>query len=154
MKCYAALTLALATLALASPMPKKHHNAGAASNTVDASVAGNNTATAASPNAQSVSAAIDAWLKDIKAVNTFVDTTANLTDPAAITAAATTALVAAQDEGVQNDALKSLANLDASGLAANTDLANQFNIIGPAIKDTIANPQNLQKNLAAINGAR
>lgn len=137
MKCTATLTLALAAIVLAKPMPAKGKS--------NAANAG---------NAQQVSSAIDSWLQDIKDVNTFVDTAANLKNAQDISDAAATAFVAAQDEGTQNDNLAKLANLDASGLAANQDLLNQFNIIGPAINDTISNPQNLQKNLDAINGAR
>lgn len=130
MKCYGALTLALAALTMASPRP------------------------AAKGSPQDVSAAIDKWLQDIKAVNKFVDTAGGLKSDADITNAAKTALKAAMDEGTQNDALASLTTLDSAGAAANKDLAGQFNIIGPAIKDTTTNPQNLQKNLNAINGAR
>lgn len=138
MKCVAALTLALAAIAAAKPMPAK----------------GKASAAAGAKNAQAVSDSINSWLQDIKDVNTFVDTAANLKNAQDISDAAATAFVAAQDEGTQNDNLAKLAKLDASGLAANQDLANQFNIIGPAINDTISNPQNLQKNLDAINGAR
>lgn len=132
MKCYAAIVLALAATSLAKPVRTKTAN----------------------KNAQDVSDSINTWLQDIKDVNTFVDTAASLKNDNDISAAAATALVAAQDEGVQNTALAGLATLDASGLSANADLLNQFNIIGPAIQDTVDNPQNLQKNLDAINAAR
>lgn len=137
MKYTAALALVLAAIAVAKPMPAKGK--------------GNNNKAAV---AQQVSDAIDKWLQDIQAVNDFVDTAGQLDNNQDISDAAATALVAAQDEGVENDNLQKLVDLDASGLAAATDLLNQFNIIGPAIQDTVDNPQNLQKNLDAINGAR
>lgn len=136
MQYSATLFLALAALTSAKPTPAQvQANANAAS-------------------AAQVSTSIDTWIKDIAAVNTFVDTAGALKSDAEISQAAATAFVAAQDEGTQNDALAKLVKLDASGLSANQDLANQFGIIGPAINDTISNPGNLQKNLAAINGAR
>lgn len=151
MKCTAAITLALVAAAFANPLPAKGNNKNSNSNN-------NNAADAANANAddtaQQVTDAINTWLDDIKAVNTFVDTAGQLDNDQDIIDAATTALAAAQDEGVENDALAGLVDLDASGLAANQDLLNQFNIIGPAIQDTVDNPQNLQKNLDAINGAR
>lgn len=153
MKCFAAITLALAALVVANPMPKahtNHKNPGATKDNSTTPAA----AAAAGGNAKDVTAAINSWLQDIKAVNTFVDTAGKLKSDKEISDAAATAFVAAQDEGKQNDALASLTKLDASGKAANIDLANQFAIIGPAINDTISNPKNLQKNLDAINGAR
>jgi hypothetical protein len=101
-----------------------------------------------------VSAQIDKWLCDIKSVNTFVDIVGSVTDPAVISSMAATAFVAAQNEGVSNTVLQQDVTLDASGLAAAQALIGQFNIIGPAINDTIFNPGNVQKNLDAINGAR
>lgn len=123
--------------------------------------AGNN-ANASSANAGNVNAAtqqtvsdtIQKWLSDIATVNNFVDTAGQLTDAQQISDFAAKTFVAAQDEGTSNTALQQAVQLDASGLSAAQDLLNQFNIIGPAINDTISNPQNLQKNLDAINGAR
>lgn len=148
MKYTALLALAFTAVALATPMPKK--SKGSAGN------AGKNTTTSAGNTAaaQQVTTSIEKWLQDIQAVNTFVDTAGGLQSAQEISAAASTAFVAAQDEGTQNDALQKLVQLDASGLSAAQDLLNQFNIIGPAINDTISNPQNVQKNIAAINGAR
>lgn len=176
MKYTALLGLALAAVALANPMPtKKKGNsgnsgdagdagnasnagtAGTAGNASGAAGAGSTASTAAGANpaaAQQVTASIDKWLQDIQAVNNFVDTAGSLQSAQEISAAASTAFVAAQDEGTQNDALQKLVQLDASGLSAAQDLQNQFKIIGPAINDTISNPQNVQKNIAAINGAR
>jgi len=138
----------LAASPLANPMAfpgQKHHDAagaGAAAGVVCAQVKAN------------VSAQIDKWLSDIESVNTFVDTIGSVTDPAVISSMAATAFVAAQDEGASNTILQQDVTLDASGKAAAQALVGQFNIIGPAINDTIFNPGNLQKNLDAINGAR
>lgn len=132
MQYSATVVFALAALASAKPTP----------------------ASGAQSNAQQVTASIDSWLKDIETVNTFVDTAGGLKSNAEISQAATTAFTAAQGEGTNNDALAKLVKLDAAGLAANQALPAQFNIIGPAINDTISNPGNLQKNLDAINGAR
>lgn len=158
MKYTGLLALTLAAVAVANPMPK---GKAAAANAGAANAAGGNAAAAkaggnanAAANAQQVSDDINKWLQDIQAVNDFVDTAGNLKSNQEISDAAATAFVAAQDEGTQNDNLQKLTQLDASGLAAATDLLNQFGIIGPAINDTISNPQNLQKNLDAINGAR
>ena len=101
-----------------------------------------------------VSAQIDKWLSDIESVNTFVDTVGSVTNPAIISSMAATAFVAAQNEGASNTILQQDVKLDASGQAAAQALVGKFNIIGPAINDTISNPGNLQKNLDAINGAR
>lgn len=120
--------------------------AGSAANAANASV---NAATQ-----QQVSSTIQKWLSDIATVNNFVDTASQLTDAKQISDFAAQTFVAAQDEGASNTALQQAVQLDASGLSAAQDLLNQFNIIGPAINDTISNPQNLQKNLDAINGAR
>lgn len=154
MRCTAAITLALVAVAVAKPLPAKGNNNN--KNAADDAACSNSNAAADvdADTAQDVTDAINKWLDDIKAVNDFVDTAGQLDNDQDIIDAATTALAAAQDEGVENDALAGLVDLDASGLAANTDLLNQFNIIGPAIQDTVDNPQNLQKNLDAINGAR
>ncbi|TVY17531.1 hypothetical protein LARI1_G006551 [Lachnellula arida] len=101
-----------------------------------------------------VSAQIDKWLSDIESVNIFVDTVGSVKDTAKISSMAATAFVAAQNEGASNTILQLDVTLDASGQAAAQELVGQFNIIGPAINDTISNPGNLQKNLDAINGAR
>jgi len=101
-----------------------------------------------------VSATIHQWLKDIITVNNFVDTVGSITDPAIISSMAATTFVAAQNEGTSNADLQKDVTLDASGQAAAQALLGQFDIIGPAINDTIFNPGNLQKNLDAINGAR
>lgn len=144
MKYTAAMSLVLAAAALANPVPA---NGGKGST-------GTSAASNSSAVAQQVLTTINKWLSDIEAVNTFVDTAGQLKSNQAISKAAATAFVAAQDEGVSNSALQTDVQLDATGLAAAKDLLNQFSIIGPAINDTISNPQNLQKNLAAINGAR
>jgi hypothetical protein len=102
----------------------------------------------------SVLAQINEWLSDIKSVNTFVDTVGSVTNPATISSMAATAFVAAQNEGASNTILQQDVTLDACGKAAAEALVGKFNIIGPAINDTIFNPGNVQKNLAAINGAR
>ncbi|KAH8750987.1 hypothetical protein BGZ57DRAFT_834207 [Hyaloscypha finlandica] len=139
------IVFCLAASTFANPTPKKQHcgaGPGAATGVVSAQVKAN------------VSAQIDKWLGDIKSVNTFVDTVGSVTDPAVISSMAATAFVAAQNEGVSNTVLQQDVTLDASGLAAAQALIGQFNIIGPAINDTIFNPDNLQKNLDAINGAR
>jgi hypothetical protein len=101
-----------------------------------------------------VSATIDQWLSDIEVVNNFVDTINSTDSHAVISAAAATAFIAAQNEGASNSILQQDVTLDASGSAAAQALISKFNIIGPAINDTISNPGNLQKNLDAINGAR
>lgn len=147
MKYTAALTLALAAMAMAKPMPAK-----GAKGAANGQASGNKASAAA--NAQQVQDNVNQWLQDIKDVNTFVDTAAGLQSDQEISDAAKTAFVAAQDEGTQNDNLAAAVKLDSLGALANKDLANQFGIIGPAINDTIFNPQNLQKNLDAINGAR
>lgn len=67
---------------------------------------------------------------------------------------AATAFAAAQNEGASNAVLQQDVKLDASGRAAAQALIGKFNIIGPAINDTITNPGSLQKNLHAINSAR
>lgn len=137
MKYAAALTLALAAIVAAKPMPAKGGKASSKA-----------------ALAQQVQDNVNQWLQDIKDVNTFVDTALNLKSNQEISDAAATAFTAAQDEGTQNDNLAGAVQLDSLGALANKDLANQFGIIGPAINDTIFNPQNLQKNLDAINGAR
>lgn len=137
MKYAAALTLALAAIVAAKPMPAKGGKASSKA-----------------ALAQQVQDNVNSWLQDIKDVNTFVDTALTLKSDQEISDAAATAFTAAQDEGTQNDNLAGAVKLDSLGALANKDLANQFGIIGPAINDTIFNPQNLQKNLDAINGAR
>ena len=101
-----------------------------------------------------VQGTINSWLGDINTVNNFVDTVGGLQDPAQISQLAATAFKSAQDEGASNTALQKDVQLDAQGLDAAKALLGQFNIIGPAINDTIFNPGNVKKNLAAINGAR
>lgn len=140
-------------------------NAGSAANTTNADGsaaaqaangqgAGAATQAVSAATQQQVSDTIQKWLSDIATVNNFVDTAGAMTDAKQISNFAAQTFVAAQDEGTSNTALQKDVQLDASGLSAAQDLLNQFNIIGPAINDTITNPQNLQKNLAAINGAR
>jgi intracellular sulfur oxidation DsrE/DsrF family protein len=139
-----ALCLAASTLANPLALPKNHHGgagAGAATG-VSAQVKAN------------VSAQIDKWLGDIETVNNFVDTVGSVTDLAVISSMAATAFIAAQNEGASNTILRQDVTLDACGAAAAQALVGKFNIIGPAINDTISNPGNLQKNLDAINGAR
>lgn len=76
-------------------------------------------------------------------------------DAKIVSSMAATAFKAAQVEGDSNTALQAdVKDLDASGKQAGQDLLAQFNIIGPAINDTISNPQNVVKNVGAINGAR
>ncbi|KAK2037414.1 hypothetical protein LZ31DRAFT_560428 [Colletotrichum somersetense] len=139
---YALFSAVLAASAMASPAPKKAHAAGAANNAVDAALQ------------TKVLGTINQWLGDIQTVNNFVDTAGQLKSNAEISNAAATAFVAAQNEGDSSNALQADVKLDAKGQAAAQALNAQFNIIGPAINDTIANPQNLQANLAKINGAR
>lgn len=150
MKYAAVLTLALAAIVAAKPMPAKGGKASAAG---AAGAAGSKAGSKAAV-AQQVQDNVNQWLQDIKDVNTFVDTALTLKSNQEISDAAATAFTAAQDEGTQNDNLAGAVQLDSIGALANKDLANQFGIIGPAINDTIFNPQNLQKNLDAINGAR
>ena len=139
-----AFSLVASTLANPMALPG-HRHSGAGAGAVKA----------VSPQVKAnVSAQIDKWLSDIESVNTFVDTVGSVTDPATISSMAATAFVAAQDEGASNTILQQDVTLDACGQAAAQALVGQFNIIGPAINDTISNPGNLQKNLDAINGAR
>ncbi|KAK1574783.1 uncharacterized protein LY79DRAFT_523303 [Colletotrichum navitas] len=139
---YALFSVVVAALAMASPAPKKGH-------------AGDNASNAANAALQTkVLGTINQWLGDIQTVNNFVDTAGQLKSNADISNAAATAFVAAQNEGDSSNALQADVQLDSKGLAAAKALNAQFNIIGPAINDTIANPQNLQANLAKINGAR
>lgn len=126
-------------------------SAGQAANGQGASAA---TQAVSAATQQQVASTIQKWLTDIATVNNFVDTAGAMTNAQQISSFAAQTFVAAQDEGTSNTALQQAVQLDASGLSAAQDLLNQFNIIGPAINDTITNPQNLQKNLAAINGAR
>ncbi|KAI3390504.1 hypothetical protein diail_9494, partial [Diaporthe ilicicola] len=149
MKCTACIILAMGAAVLANPMPKNGNNAATAAG-------GNNNANGKVDAAvqQKVAGTIQKWVNDIAAVNSFVDTAGQLKSNKDISDAAAKAFVAAQDEGTSNTDLGKDVQLDASGLAASKALLNQFNIIGPAINDTISNPQNLQKNLDAINGAR
>lgn len=152
MKCTAGVILAICVAVLANPMAKKGNNAAAA-----AAAGGNNNNGNANVDAavqQSVAGTIQNWLNDIAAVNDFVDTAGQLQSDQDISDAAAQAFVAAQDEGTSNTDLGNDVQLDASGLAASQALLDQFNIIGPAINDTITNPQNLLQNLDAINGAR
>lgn len=160
MKCTAGVVLAMAAAILANPMPKNGNNAASAAagnNAAAAAAGGNNNNANGNVNAatqQKVAGTIQNWLNDIAAVNSFVDTAGQLQNNQDISDAAAQAFVAAQDEGTSNTDLGNDVQLDASGLAASQALQDQFNIIGPAINDTISNPQNLQKNLDAINGAR
>jgi hypothetical protein len=170
MKCTAIAVLAMGASVLATPMPNNGNNAqaaqaAAAAAAVIAAAGGNNAANAANANGnangnvdaalqQKVAGTIQNWLNDIAAVNSFVDSAGQLKNNQEISDAAAKAFVSAQDEGTSNSDLAKDVQLDASGLAANQALLDQFNIIGPAINDTITNPQNLQKNLDAINGAR
>jgi hypothetical protein len=143
-----AFCLAVSTLANPIAMPKKQYGGSRA-------VAGAAAPTGVSPQVKAkVTTQINKWLSDIESVNTFVDTVGKVTDPATISSLAAKAFVAAQDEGASNTILQQDVTLDASGKAAAQALVGQFNIIGPAINDTVSNPANLQKNLNAINGAR
>jgi len=136
------LPLCLAASTLANPVanadPKKNGKAAAVPEDVKANVTGQ----------------INQWLKDISTVNNFVDSVGLSNDETVIKAMAGVAFKAAQDEGVSNTVLSQAVTLDAKGKAASQALLAQFNIIGPAINDTITNPQNFKKNVDAINGAR
>ena len=137
--------LAASTLANPMALPEKYHGGvgtRAATKVVSTQVKAN------------VSAQIDKWLRDIESVNNFVDTVGGVTNPAVISSMAATAFIAAQNKGASNTILQKDVKLDARGQAAAQALVGKFNIIGPAINDTISNPGNLQKNLDAINGAR
>ena len=101
-----------------------------------------------------VSGQINKWLRDIESVNNFVDIVSSITNLTVISSMATTAFESAQNEGVSNAILQQDVQLDTSGQAAAQALIRKFNIIGPAINDTISNPSNLQNNLHTINGAR
>ncbi|EFQ31365.1 hypothetical protein CGRA01v4_10927 [Colletotrichum graminicola] len=139
---FALFSVVVAALAMASPTPKKEQ-------------AGDNANNAANAALQTkVLGTVNQWLGDIQTVNNFVDTAGKLKSNAEISNAAATAFVAAQNEGDSNNAVQADVQLDSKGLAAAKALVDQFNIIGPAINDTIANPQNLKANLAKINGAR
>lgn len=156
MKCTASVILAMCAAVLATPMPKNGNNAASAAggNNAAAAAGGNNNNNAnGNVNAatqQKVAGTIQNWLNDIAAVNSFVDTAGQLQNNQDISDAAAQAFVAAQDEGTSNTDLGNDVQLDASGLAASQALQDQFNIIGPAINDTISNPQNLQKNSTAV----
>ena len=129
----------------AMELPKKYHGgAGArpATKTKSPQVKAN------------VSAQIDKWLRDIESVSSFVDTFSSIANPKIISSMAATAFAVAQNEGASNAVLQQDVKLDASGRAAAQVLIGKFNIIGPAINDTITNPGNPQKNLHAINSAR
>ena len=157
----------LVTSTLANPMAlhEKHHDggrngagagaaAGGGARNATGAGAGAATGVVSAEVKANVTAQISKWLGDIETVNNFVDTVGSITDPAVISSMAATAFVAAQNEGASNTILQQDVTLDASGQAAAEALVGQFNIIGPAINDTISNPGNLQKNLDAINGAR
>ncbi|KIM92961.1 hypothetical protein OIDMADRAFT_62085 [Oidiodendron maius Zn] len=140
-----AFCLAASTLSNPIALPEKYHRG----------VGGGPRTKEVSPQVKAnVSAQIDKWLRDIESVNNFVDTISSITNPAVISSMAATAFVAAQNEGASNAILQQDVKLDAPGQAAAQALIGKFNIIGPAINDTISNPGNVQKNLDAINGAR
>ena len=101
-----------------------------------------------------VTATIYKWLSDIEVVNNFVDTASSSEDPKTISSQAAVAFVAAMDEGASNTILHQEVMLDASGEVAYQALMPKFAIIGPAINDTIYHPENLAKNVAAVNAAR
>jgi hypothetical protein len=94
------------------------------------------------------------WLADIAAVNKFVDTVGFTTDPKLISVMAAAAYPAAKNEGASNTIISSEVTLDATGEAASKALPAKFNIIGPAINDTIFHPENVKKNVAAVNAQR
>ncbi|TVY60805.1 hypothetical protein LSUE1_G010219, partial [Lachnellula suecica] len=91
------------------------------------------------------------WLADIAAVNYFVDHAPSSSDPSALARAA---FPAAQNEATSNTILSERVKLDAKGEAASLALPAGFAIIGPAINDTIYHPENVRKNVAAVNGQR
>ncbi|KAK8057924.1 hypothetical protein PG996_011861 [Apiospora saccharicola] len=133
--------------------PRNMHQAAAAAKGNGTANAG--TGAGANANAVKVQDTITAWQNAIKGVNTFVDNVLKEKDPKVVSSMAATAFKSAQVEGDSNTALQAdVKNLDASGTQAAQALLAQFNIIGPAINDTIANPQNVVKNVGAINGAR
>lgn len=139
--------LTTSTLTNSMVMHKGYGNGGE-------SVSSSTTGTVSAQLKAKVAATIDQWLNDINTVNNFVDTVGKVPDSEQISCMASEAFVAAQNEGTSNTDLQNDVTLDASGQAAAKALLGQFNIIGPAINDTIFNPGNLQKNLDAINGAR
>jgi len=109
-------------------------------------VGGRSAAKEVSPQVKAnVSAQIDTWLRDIESVNNFVDTVSSITNPVVISSMAAMAFVAAQNEGASNAILQQDVKLDLSGQAAAQALIGKFNVIGPAINDSITNPDNLQK---------
>jgi hypothetical protein len=102
-----------------------------------------------------VTVTIAQWQSDINTVNTFVDTVLSFkNDPSEVSRLATIAFRAAQNEGTSNTILSSEVKLDASGKAASEALLPKFNIIGPAINDTIYKPQDVQKNVNKVNAER
>jgi len=139
----AGVTFCLVASTLANPVVHRNQNGGQA-NRVEADAA----------LQAKVQGTINQWLGDINTVNNFVDTVGNVKDLAQISQLAATAFKAAQNEGTSNAELQQDVPLGSQGQAAADALVGQFNIIGPAINDTITNPGNLQKNLDAINGAR
>jgi hypothetical protein len=103
---------------------------------------------------KNVTITIAEWLADIDVVNKFVDTVGNTTDPKLISVMAAVAYPAAMGEGTSNTIISEEVTLDATGEAASKALPAKFNIIGPAINDTIFHPENVKKNVAAVNGQR
>lgn len=101
-----------------------------------------------------VTAQIFEWLSDIDRVNFFVDTVLLYNDPKIISAMAAAALPAAMNEGTSNTIISKEVVLDASGEAASKALPPKFDVIGPAINDTIYQPENVRRNVAAVNGQR
>eukprot|EP00918_Siedleckia_nematoides_P055180 GHVU01120358.1.p1 GENE.GHVU01120358.1~~GHVU01120358.1.p1 ORF type:complete len:179 (+),score=24.68 GHVU01120358.1:68-604(+) len=103
---------------------------------------------------RNVTEQIQIWQNAIDTVNTFVDTVLLVTDPAEVSRMAATAFAAAQNEQTSNAILSGEITLDASGEAASKALIPQFGVIGPAINETIYQPQNVQKNVDTINKQR
>lgn len=64
------------------------------------------------------------------------------------------AFAAAQEESTSNTVLLSEVKLDAKGEAASKALVPGFNVIGPAINDTIYQPQNVKRNVDIVNEQR
>ncbi|KUJ18912.1 uncharacterized protein LY89DRAFT_732451 [Mollisia scopiformis] len=104
---------------------------------------------------KNVTEQIAIWQSAIDTVNNFVDTVlifAN--DSTEVSKMAVVAFAAAQEESSSNTILSDEVQIDASGEAASKALVPGFNIIGPAINDTIYQPQNVKKNVDTVNEER
>jgi hypothetical protein len=127
---------ALVASALANPMPSS-------------------TAQYSAATKQNVTEQIALWQAAIDTVNNFVDTVLLFaSDPSEVSNMAKVAFAAAQEESSSNTILSSEVKLDAKGEAASKELVPGFNVIGPAINNTIYQPQNVKKNVDTVNGER